>query len=191
MTMHATETQPLPSLNGLSLTEMTAAATALAEDPTLAPATFRAKTTWQGQLRTQTDIVDYELGGKRIQRRHRIATDEPSELLGNDTAANPQDLLLAALNACMAVGFVGNATRLGVRLEMLEISSELTLDLRGAYGLDPNIPPGAPCIQYTIKVRGDGTREQFEEIHRAVMAVSPNRFHIAQPIPLESKLIVM
>lgn len=178
------------TLNGLDLDASEAIVASVGQGPEQARATFRVRTRWQGQLRSLTEVESYELAGKRIAHRHRIASDEPLEFVGTDQAPNPQDLLLAALNACMMVGFVANATQAGLRIDSLEIESQCSLDLRGAYGLDPDIKPGAEKIVYTIRVRGAGSREQFEEVHRAVMAVSPNRFHLATPISLESTLIV-
>ena len=37
-------------------------------------------------------------------------------------------------------------------------------------------------------LEGDGTREQYEEIHQAVMATSPNYFNMAQPIQMCGRL---
>jgi uncharacterized OsmC-like protein len=178
------------SLNGLEPSLIEEAGASIALDPQQGQVTFRARTAWQGQLRSCTEIENYDLAGKRVPRRHRIHSDEPLELLGSDRAPNPQDLILAALNACMMVGFVVGATRAGIRIDSLEIDSECSLDLRGAFGIDPAIAPGAEKIHYTVRVRGNGTADQFEEIHKNVMATSPNRFHISTPIPLESTLVV-
>jgi uncharacterized OsmC-like protein len=178
------------SLNGLDPSLIEEAGASIATDPQQGQVTFRARTAWQGQLRSCTEVENYDLAGKRIPRRHRIHSDEPLELLGGDGAPNPQDLILAALNACMMVGFVVGATRAGIRIDSLEIDSECSLDLRGAFGIDPAIVPGAEKIHYTVRVRGTGSAEQFEEIHRNVMATSPNRFHLSTPIPLESTLVV-
>jgi uncharacterized OsmC-like protein len=46
------------------------------------------------------------MGGERIERSHKIVADEPYELLGRDSAPNPQELLMSAFNACMMVGYV-------------------------------------------------------------------------------------
>jgi uncharacterized OsmC-like protein len=177
-------------LNGLEPAMIEQAGAGIVADPETAKTTFFARTQWLGRLRSRTDIDHYDLAGKRIPRKHRIMSDEPLELLGTNEAPNPQDLLLAALNACMTVGFVAGATMAGLRIDSLEIASECALDLRGAFGLDPNVKPGAEKIHYTIRVKGSGTREQFEEVHREMMKNSPNRFHITTPIPLESTLVV-
>ena len=185
----ATATAPR-IVNGFDLNVIEQAGAALAANPAMAQSTFRARTEWQGQLRSRTEIDSYELAGQRIPRKHRIMSDEPVELLGSNEAPNPQELLLAALNACMMVGFVATASQAGLRIDSLAIESECSLDLRGAFGLDPNVKPGAEKIVYTIRVKGSGTQEQFDAVHREMTTKSPNRFHIAQPIPFECKVQV-
>lgn len=188
MTMSQAKTSNV--LNGLDTALIEQAAASVVPGGQAARVTFRARSTWLGQLQSRTDVESYDIAGKRVPRRHRIMADEPLELLGMNQAPNPQDLLLAALNACMMVGFVVDATMSGIRIDALEIESECSLDLRGAFGLDPNVKPGTEKILYTIRVKGTGTREQFEQVHQNVMTKSPNRFHISTPIPLESKLVV-
>ena len=179
------------TLNGIDLPALAAAGAALASDPTLAPATFRASTSWRGGLRTVTDVVDYDIGGKTVSRRHRIATDEPVEILGENSAPNPQDIILAALGSCMVVGFVAGATQRGIRLESLQIDTSCSLDLRGSFGIDRSLPPGATEFRYTIRVRAPGaSAEVLREIHEDVKALSPNRFHLSTPIMLVSDLVM-
>ena len=180
-----------PRFNGLDTEALTQAVADIAANPALAPVTFRAKTRWQGGFRSRTDVESYDMGGQRFARRHQIFTDEPTELLGDNSAPNPQDLLLSALASCMTVGFVVGATNLGVQIDSLEIHTECTLDLRGAFGLDPTIPPGAPRIPYTVRVKGSGTREQYEEILRNVTMISPNYYHLSRPIQLDATLEVV
>ncbi|HEX5661289.1 MAG TPA: OsmC family protein [Polyangiales bacterium] len=185
------QAQSLPStLNGIDLAAFQAAAEGLVANPASAAVTFRARTSWQGALKSRTEISNWDAGGQTIVRRHRIDADEPVEILGGNSAPNPQDLLLAALAACMSVGFVAGATKNGITLESLEIDTECSLDLRGAFGLDPNVKPHAGHIKYTVKVRGNGTREQFEQIHREVTQLSPNYNHLALPIAFVSELVV-
>ncbi len=115
-------------------------------------------------------------------------SDEPVELLGSNEAPNPQELLLAALNACMMVGYVAGASLKGITLDTVEIRTRGELDLRGFLGLDESVSPGYRRINYTVHISGNGTREQFEEIHQAVMATSPNYFNMAQPIQMCGRL---
>ena len=97
---------------------------------------------------------------------------------------------MAALNACMTVGYVAQCAVRGITLESLEIETEGEIDLRGFLGIDPNVPPGYESLRYTVRLRGDGTEEQFAEIHEAVMATSPNFYNVANAVALKPTLLV-
>ncbi len=131
-----------------------------------------------------------ELGGKRLAKNFKIRIDEPTQLCGTNTQPNPQEYLMAAFNACMMVGYVAGASLNGIELESVEIDTEGALDLRGFLGLDSSVKPGYDRIRYTVRIKGNGTEEQFREIHETVIATSPNRFNIASPIKLDAKLVV-
>ena len=95
---------------------------------------------------------------------------------------------MTALNACMTVGYVAQASVRGITLDSLRIETEGELDLRGFLGLDDTIPPGYRRLNFRVHVEGDGTREQYEEMHRAVMSTSPNYFNLARPIEMSGTL---
>ena len=99
------------------------------KDPSKGIVEFKVKTGWKGQTRSETAVDSYKLGGKEIKRRFTINTDEPIELLGENTSANPQELLMAALNACITVGYVAGAAVNGITLSKLEIETTGRLDL--------------------------------------------------------------
>ncbi|HZT89391.1 MAG TPA: OsmC family protein [Stellaceae bacterium] len=151
---------------------------------------WRATTTWQGQTRSRTAIEEFGLGGERVARRFSIDIDEPCELGGTNRFANPQEHLLAALNACMTVGYVAQCAVRGITLERLEIETVGEIDLRGFLGLDPAVPPGYDSLRYVVRIKGSGTKEQFAEVHDAVMATSPNFHNIARPVALKPALVV-
>jgi uncharacterized OsmC-like protein len=151
---------------------------------------FDVKTEWRGQFRTVTQPQTITLGGQVIARDLDIHADEPPALFGQDNGANPQELLLAALNSCMSVGYVAGAAMRGITLSKLEIRTKGTLDLRGFLGLDATVPAGYEQLHYEVTIAGNATAEQFAEIHAEVMRLSPNRFNLANAIRLEAELIV-
>ena len=151
---------------------------------------FQVSSTWTGQTRMETKVQSYVIGGQTVTRPHTIVIDEPVELLGRNEAPNPQEVLMAAFNACIMVGYTVGAAMKGITLEKLVIETEGELDLRGFLGLDAKVKPGYDTIHYRVYIKGNGTEAQFQEIHEAVCATSPNRFNLAQPIKLDAKLIV-
>ena len=110
--------------------------------------------------------------------------------MGENTAPNPQELLMAALNACVTVGYVAGAAARGIKLEKVEIETKGELDLRGFLGIDETVRPGYETIKYVVRIKGNGTPEQFREIHEAVLKTSPNYFNITKPIQIDASLEV-
>ena len=177
-----------PPVNGIDLEALDGTVDAIGRDPSLAAVAFRVSTDWKGQTRSESTVESYDIGGQEVKRTFKIASDEPVELLGTNTAPNPQELLMTALNACMTVGYVAQASVRGITLDSLRIETEGELDLRGFLGLDDSVPPGYRRIDFRVHLEGDGTREQYEEMHRAVMSTSPNYFNLARPIEMSGTL---
>ena len=177
-------------VNGLDLAALGEVVEAIQADSSKALVSFDVATKWQGQTRSETIVDGYTNAGERVARSHKIVADEPFELLGSDGAPNPQELLMAAANACMTVGYVAGAALKGIALDKLEIRTRGTLDLRGFLGLDDSVPPGYEAIDYEVTIAGNGTPEQFEEIHETVMKTSPNYFNLNRPIRMNGTLQV-
>jgi uncharacterized OsmC-like protein len=171
-------------INGLDLNALGETIDAINGDAGRGNVQFRVKTQWLGQARSESTVDGYRIGGEEIPRSFKIVADEPHELLGANSAPNPQELLMSAVNACMMVGYVAQAAIRGIRLDSCMIETQGELDLRGFLGLDEAVPPGYRRLHYTVAMTGDGTRGQYEEIHRAVMATSPNYFNMARPIEM-------
>lgn len=179
-----------PHVNGIDLGALGDVVEAIEKDSSQAKAGFAVTTRWAGQTRSESVVEGFTLGGQRIERSHDIVADEPFELLGTDSAPNPQELLMAAVNACMMVGYVAGAATMGIRLESVEIRTRGELDLRGFLGLSDDVAPGYEAIDYDVIIKGDGTPEQFAEIHQAVMKTSPNYFNINRPVRMNGTLKV-
>ena len=181
-----TQTQ---NINGIDLEGLGKMVEQIKNDNTKGFVRFKVATAWKGQTRSEARVKSYVLNGIEIPREFKIAADEPPELLGQNSAPNPQELLLAAFNACIAVGYVANAAVMGVTLENVEIETEGELNLRGFLGIDPNVKPGYESIRYKVRLAGNGTREQYQAIHEQVLKTSPNYFNIAQPIRVDATLV--
>lgn len=175
-------------VNDLDLTALGAVVEDIAADPSKALVRFAVSTRWTGQTGSTSTVRGYDIAGEHVAREFEIRADEPRELLGTNSAPNPQELLMSALNACMTVGYVAGAATRGITLEKLEIETSGELDLRGFLGLDDSVPPGYEKLDYIVHIAGNGTPEQFADIHRTVMATSPNYFNIARPIQINGRL---
>jgi uncharacterized OsmC-like protein len=177
-------------VNGINVDDLLALVDGVKQDAAKGKTRWRVATSWQGQTHSLSQVESFGLGGDEIQRRFSIDIDEPNELGGENRFANPQEHLLAALNACMTVGYVAQCTVRGIVLESLEIETHGDIDLRGFLGLDPAVSPGYDSLSYVVRIKGDATEEAFAEVHEAVMATSPNFFNLSRPVALKPTLVV-
>jgi uncharacterized OsmC-like protein len=178
-------------VNGINADALTALLARVKQDASQGQTTWRVTTTWQGQTRSRAEVSGFAIGGAEVPRRFAFDIDEPYELGGSNAFANPQEYLIAALNACMTVGYVAQCAIRGITLTRLAIETEGEIDLRGFLGIDPDVPPGYKSLSYTVRLRGDGTPEQFAAIHEAVMATSPNVYNIAHAVTLQQPTLVI
>jgi uncharacterized OsmC-like protein len=177
-------------INGLDVVALAEVMHEIGQDPAKGQVEFRVRSEWRGQTRSRATVESYTIGGQVVHRNFTIDADEPFELLGRNTAPNPQELLMTALNACITVGYVAGASMKGIALEKVEIETKGALDLRGFLGLDASVPPGYETIHYVVRIKGDGTPEQFQEIHETVARTSPNYFNISRPVTIDAQLVV-
>ena len=185
-----TKTAESTVVNGINLDDLFALIEGARRDAAKSKTNWRVTTTWQGQTRSRAQVDGFAIGGKRVPRRFSIDIDEPCELGGTNRFANPQEHLLAALNACITVGYVAQCAVRGITLESLEIETDGEIDLRGFLGIDPAVPAGYETLRYVVRIKGSGTKEQFAEIHEAVMSTSPNFYSVSRPVALKPTLVI-
>jgi uncharacterized OsmC-like protein len=178
-------------INGLDVNALREVMQEIERDPARGQVEFRVRSEWLGQTRSRASVESYTIGGQRVHRHFSIDADEPFELLGRNTAPNPQELLMTALNACITVGYVAGASLMGIELQKVEIETSGQLDLRGFLGIDPAVPPGYNTIRYTVRLKGSGTPEQFQQIHETVKRTSPNYWNITRPVTIDAQLVVV
>jgi len=177
-------------VNGINVDDMFALIEDVRRNPAKGKTNWHVTTTWQGQARSRAQVDGFEIGGKRVPRRFSIDIDEPCEIGGTNRFANPQEHLLAALNACIMVGYVAQCAVHGITLESLEIVTDGEIDLRGFLGIDPAVPAGYENLSYIVRIKGSGTKEEFAKVHEAVMATSPNFYNVSRAVALKPVLVV-
>lgn len=175
-------------VNGIDTEALSRAVEAITLDPTKGQTSWKVTSHWRGGTRSDASVQACSIGGQQISKDFTIKVDEPYELCGTNQFANPQEYLLAALNACMIVGYTAVCALKGIALEELRIDSDGDIDLRGFLAIDPLVKPGYDSLRYTVYIKGDATPEQFAEVHEIVKATSPNRFNLGTAIALNSEL---
>jgi uncharacterized OsmC-like protein len=178
------------AVNGVPVDDVRALIAAVSADPAAGVTRWRVANRWDGRFRSRGEVEGFEIGGQAVARRFGIDVDEPLELGGTDRHPNPQEHLLAALNACLTVGFTALCALEGLEIESLEIVTQGDIDLRGFFGLDPSVAPGYERLETTVTVKGAASPEAFQRIFDRVLATSPNFHNICRPIQVTPKLVV-
>ena len=189
--MTSVQTATLPRVvNGVNVDDVQDLIETVERDPAEGQTRWTVTSAWQGRTHMRAHVKSFDMGGEEIRRPFTIDIDEPEQLGGGNAYANPQEHLIAALNACMMVGYVALCALHGITLEKLEIETKGNIDLRGFFGLDDTVAPGYESLNYTVTIKGDATEEQFAKIHKMVMATSPNFYNITRSVPLNPTLVV-
>lgn len=179
------------AMNGVDVSQLRDFKSSVEETPEKGQIGFHVTSRWSGQTRMEAEVSAFSVAGNKIERSFKIVSDEPPELLGADSAPNPQELLMAAVNACMMVGYVAAAADRGIELQKLEIDTEGQLDVRGFLGIDPDIPAGYESLDYVVTIQAENaTRNQLEELHEHVRRTSPNYYNMTNVVAMNGELVV-
>lgn len=176
--------------NGVDVGALEEAVVAITGDPEVGRFVFEAETRWTDSLKSVTSIDEFTQAGERISTREfRIEGDEPEQILGERTAPNAVELLLAALGSCLSVGYAANAAALDIELRDLRFEIEGDVDLRGFLGISDDVRPGYKSITCTAHVEADATEDEIEELRERVEATSPLLDNITSEVPVETHVV--
>src|SRR4051794_8914497 len=98
-----TATKPSQVINGVDTVALKKLVGEAAQGGRKSQVGFNVATHWRGGAKSESRVEGYEFAGRHVEKDFSIRSDEPKELLGENTSANPQELLMAALNSCMIV----------------------------------------------------------------------------------------
>ncbi|WP_322628578.1 OsmC family protein [Halothiobacillus sp.] len=146
--------------------------------------TLKAKTVCEGQFRNLTYIRALD----------PVIVDEPPHLLGEDTAPNPSEALLAALGACLAVGVHANATAQDIKLTKLELNIEGDINVTAVWGtgdLDESKPLGftAIRIKFDIETLEPMSLDAKEALLQRAQKWSPVANTMIRPVTLDCSVL--
>lgn len=176
--------------NGIPAAGLSELAHEIRDEPRQGLASYGVAVRWLSGTRAQASALPMTLGAHRINRDFSWMIDEPRQLGGANHAPNPQEYLLSGLGACLMVGFAVGATVMGIQLATLEVEVRATLDLAGFLEARPGAPVPMTGIDYTIRVEGDGTPAQFEQLRQQAESHSPNAMSLLQGVPLSGRLVL-
>lgn len=177
--------------NGVNVEQLGAAVEAITDDPDVGRFQFRARTEWTDALQCVTSIDDFDQAGERVHTHEfTVEGDEPEQILGNRTAPNAVELLLAALGSCLSVGYAANAAAMGIELDELRFDLEGDVDLRGFLGISEDVRAGYDSVTCTVYIDADATEAELAELRERVERTSPLMDNISNEVELETDLVV-
>ena len=92
-----------PIVNGIHVEDIKALIHAVKQDARRGLTQWKITSAWQGRTHIRAEIGPFHIGEEKVERPFVIDIDEPAELGGGNAYPNPQEHLIAALNACMMV----------------------------------------------------------------------------------------
>jgi uncharacterized OsmC-like protein len=177
-------------INGINISALSEFSNEVIEHPAEAKAKYGVNLKWQSGTKSKISTKTMELGNHRSIRSFEMGMDEPRSLLGLNTAPNPQEYLMAGLAGCMSVVFMAGAALMNIKIESLQIDIDGELDLTGFLHSDSDTTAGLPQIDYTIRVKGTGTEEDYQSLITRITRHSPNYATLANPVELIPHLII-
>jgi uncharacterized OsmC-like protein len=173
-------------VNGVAVEDLSNTVDAIKATPAIAKFKFRIRNQWVDGSRN-TSIADAFYGAGQGQSRPKpfvLEADEPTVLLGNDTAANPVEYLLHALASCLTTSMVYHAAARGIQIEEVESALEGDLDLRGFLDLDKNVRNGYQGIRIRFKIKADVPDAKLQELGQIGPARSPVFDSLTRGVPV-------
>jgi uncharacterized OsmC-like protein len=165
-------------VSGMDLDKLEAFRSALNEDPVVLG--LEARAIWEGHSgRSTVHIGPFSIGGDTINRETRHYTvpygawrevEEAIGFVGPTDRAEPVEMALGAVAACLCNSIALNAPRHGINLEGLEINVHTDVDPSVLFEVKgPESHTSCmPRITTEVKVKGDLTDEQLATIDRLV-----------------------
>ena len=165
-------------VTGMDLDKLEAFRSAIKESPIVLG--LHAKGIWEGHSgRSTIHIGPYELGGEHIDRETRHYTipygawrevEEAIGFEGPTDRVEPVEMALGAIAACLVNSIALNAPRNGINLEGLEVNVHTDIDPSVLFEVKgPESHTSCmPKIVSEVKVKGDISDDQLEEIKRLV-----------------------
>jgi uncharacterized OsmC-like protein len=176
--------------NGVNVDQLTEAVNAVRADPHAGDLEFTVRSEWKGGFKAQHTPTTYVVGRERgrHERAFTVSTDEPKEILGQDSGISPAETILASLASCLTVGYAANAAAMGIDLD--EVSFEVTGkgNLSGFMAIGQE-RPGLSDIRVKAFVKSSAPKEKLLALHEYVNVHSPIWDTLSRPVHVSSQLI--
>jgi len=168
-------------INGLNIEETRAAIKTVGAQPANSRAPKKSRCKWLGGLKFKTYV-----------RNHVFLVDEPAHLAGEDESPNSMEYVLGAYGACLATGFVLNASQKGIEIHNLEVAVDSTQNNVFTFlGLAKDGHPGFDTIHAKLFVQADADEETIRQIWARTVETSPVHNSLARAVTIEPEVEII
>lgn len=175
-------------LNNINIAGLSEYANEVKENDIEGRATYGIVLNWESGTKTTVSTKNMVLGSHKLVRDFNFIIDEPTQLLGVNSAPNPAEYMLGGLAGCMAVTFMAGATAMNIEIDQLQLEIDGELDLKGFLGIDTEVNSGFPELKFIFHVKGNGTEEQYQKLMARVTKHSPNFNTIQNEVKMIGKI---
>ncbi len=168
-------------LNGIDTEAFQTALETVGQQPAAARAPKASRVRWMDGLKFKAYV-----------RNHTFMVDEPAHLTGEDISPNSMEYVLGAYGACLATGFVVNATKRGVSVRNLEVSVSSTQDNAFTFlGLSDEGHPGFDEVTAKLYVQADADSSVIQEIWEHSVRTSPVANSLSRNVSLKLEVDII
>jgi uncharacterized OsmC-like protein len=175
--------QETNKINGLNIEATREAIKTVGAQPANSRAPKKSRCKWLGGLKFKTYV-----------RNHVFLVDEPAHLAGEDESPNSMEYVLGAYGACLATGFVLNASQKGIEIHNLEVAVDSTQNnvftfLGVAEAGDGH--PGFDTIHAKLFVQADADEDTIREIWARTVDTSPVHNSLTRTVRIEPEVEIV
>lgn len=168
-------------LNGIDVDEFNEALQLVAQQPGAHRAPKASRVRWMGGMKLKVGV-----------RNHSFIVDEPPHLKGDDTAPNAVEYVLGAYGACLATGFILNATKRGIEIHNLEIALDSTQDNAFSFlGINDAGHSGMDNIRAKLYIQADADEATLHEVWEHTLRTSPVGNSLIRPVTITPEIAVL
>lgn len=161
--------------NGIDLGFIGSMVDRVKANPEKGARTIKAKTVWLGGTRSESTV-----------RNFKYVMDEP---WGNvEGGCQPGEMVLAAVGACLVVGYTFDGALHGVEIKKLEIEVEGDSVGTKFMQIPTDTLPNLTTARIKVYIESDAGLDVLEEMHKRVTSISPVCSTLSNIVNLEFDL---
>jgi uncharacterized OsmC-like protein len=152
--------------NGVNVQALLDAREVLKGAPEAAQFTWRASSSWQNGVHSETKIENFfGLGEEQAHKNESVfQADHPAIFAASDNGITPIEYLLVGLTSCLTAGVASVAQNRGIQVRSIEATVEGHHDIRGILGADADVRNGFNDVKVTFNIDADASKQEIEAL---------------------------